>query len=150
MAEQKPSKCLNEVIDHTLRRIFYRHGKLVGNHPGYFIVVPILLTVLCFTGVQRMSYNYDPEYLFSPTNGQAKHERDLVEHHFPTNYTAFKANRITRAGKLGRLIITAKDNGSMLRTHIWDQMLYLDEVTFMFVNKSVLNSNSFTLAGYRN
>ena len=61
-------KCLNEVIDLTLRKIFYRHGKLVGNHPGYFIVVPILLTVLCFTGVQRMDYNYDPEYLFSPTN----------------------------------------------------------------------------------
>jgi len=126
-------KCLNEVIDITLRKIFYRHGKLVGNHPGYFIVVPILLTVLCFTGVQRMNYNYDPEYLFSPTNGQAKSERDVVEKYFPTNYTAFKANRITQAGKLGRLIITAKDNGSMLRTHVWDQMLYLDQVRISFV-----------------
>ena len=126
-------KCLNEVIDKALRKIFYRHGKLVGNHPGYFIVVPILLTVLCFTGVQRMNYNYDPEYLFSPTNGQAKSERDIVEKYFPTNYTAFKANRITQAGKLGRLIITAKDNGSMLRTHVWDQMLYLDQVCFSFI-----------------
>ena len=126
-------KCLNEVIDITLRKIFYRLGKLIGNHPGYFIVVPILLTVLCFTGIQRMNYNYDPEYLFSPTNGQAKNERAVVEKYFQTNYTAFKANRITHAGKLGRLIITAKDNGSMLRTHVWDQMLYLDQVSFSFI-----------------
>ena len=121
-------KCLNEVIDLTLRKIFYRYGKIVGTHPGYFIIVPILVTVLCFTGVQQMNYNYDPEYLFSPSNGQAKYERNLVETYFPTNYSSFKANRITRAGKLGRLIIKAKDNGSMLRTHIWDQMLYLDQV----------------------
>ena len=126
-------KCLNEVIDITLRKIFYRLGKLIGNHPGYFIVVPILLTVLCFTGIQRMNYNYDPEYLFSPTNGQAKNERAVVEKYFQTNYTAFKANRITHAGKLGRLIITAKDNGSMLRTHVWDQMLYLDQVSLPFI-----------------
>ena len=68
-------KCLNEVIDLNLRKLFYWWGKLVGNHPGYFIVIPILLTVLCLTGVQRMNYNYDPEYLFSPTNGQAKQTR---------------------------------------------------------------------------
>ena len=121
-------KCLNEVIDLTLRKIFYRYGKIVGTHPGYFIIVPILVTLLCATGVQQMIYNYDPEYLFSPSNGQAKYERNLVEEYFPANYSSFKANRITRAGKLGRLIIKAKDNGSMLRTHIWDQMLYLDQV----------------------
>ena len=38
-------KCLNEVIDLTLRKIFYRHGKLVGNHPGYFIVVIFLYEI---------------------------------------------------------------------------------------------------------
>ena len=121
-------KCVNEIMDSALRKLFYKLGVIIGKHPGYFIVVPILLTLLCATGVQRMVYNYDPEYLFSPTNGQGKGERDRVEQYFPTNYSDFKASRITRPGKLARLIITAKDNGSMLRTHIWDQLLYLDEV----------------------
>ena len=75
-----------------------------------------------------MDYNYDPEYLFSPSDGQAKGERALVESHFPTNYSQFKASRITRPGKLGRLLVLPKDGGTVLRTHIWDQILYLDQV----------------------
>ena len=75
-----------------------------------------------------MDYNYDPEYLFSPSDGQAKGERALVESHFPTNYSQFKASRITRPGKLGRLLVLAKDGGTMLRMNMWNQLLYLDQV----------------------
>ena len=43
--------------------------------PGYFIIVPILLTALCASGFQRIYYEADPEYLFSPIDGEAKFER---------------------------------------------------------------------------
>ena len=33
-----------------------------------------------------MDYNYDPEYLFSPSQGEAKQERTITEHYFPTNF----------------------------------------------------------------
>lgn len=118
-------------VDKTLRKFFNWLGFNIGLRPGYFILVPILLTALLATGFQQMDYNYDPEYLFSPTHGMAKHERATVETYFPTNFSDFKASRITRPGKFGRVIVTARDGGSMLRTHLWDQLLYLDKVVIM-------------------
>lgn len=51
--------------------------------------------------VQQLKYNMDPEYLFSPENGEGKIERAIVESYFKTNYThRFHAGRITRPGKL--------------------------------------------------
>ena len=75
-----------------------------------------------------MNYNYDPEYLFSPKGGEAKYERAIQEEFFPVNFSDFKASRIARPGKFGRVIVAAKDGGSMLRTELWNQLLYLDQV----------------------
>ena len=119
---------INNWVDSALRRFFYKLGYFIGKYPGYFIIVPIMVTALCATGFQRMDYNYDPEYLFSPKDGQAKQDRAVVESLFPTNYTQFKASRITRPGKLGRLLVLAKDGDTMLRSHLWNQLLYLDQV----------------------
>merc|ERR1719288_480797 len=113
-----------------LRKYFCWLGFNIGQRPGYFIIVPILLTALLSTGFQQMDYNYDPEYLFSPSQGEAKQERTITEHYFPTNFSDFKASRITRPGKFGRVIVAAKDGGSMLRSHLWDQLLPLLQVIY--------------------
>ncbi|KAK9889580.1 hypothetical protein WA026_006955 [Henosepilachna vigintioctopunctata] len=87
-------------VDHFLNRSFYELGLLVGKHPGYFLIIPILLTLLGITGVQQMHNNIDPEYLFSPVNGPGKYERAVAEEFFKTNYTSrFNVARITRAGE---------------------------------------------------
>lgn len=75
-----------------------------------------------------MDYEWDPEYLFSPTYGAAKSERALLEEHFPTNYSEFLSSRISRVGKFARVVVVAKDGGTMLRTHLWNQLLYIDQV----------------------
>jgi hypothetical protein len=50
---------------------------------------------------QQIKYEIDPEYLFSPTNGEGKLERKIVESYFKVNYThRFNVGRITRPGKL--------------------------------------------------
>ena len=36
---------------------------------------------------QRIVHEADPEYLFSPLDGEAKLERQALEIYFPTNYT---------------------------------------------------------------
>ena len=82
--------CMNrstKFVDQTLRKFFYWLGSNIGQRPGYFIIVPILLTAVATSGFQQMNYNYDPEYLFSPQNGEAKQERSVVEHFFPTNFS---------------------------------------------------------------
>lgn len=86
-------------IDAVLNRYFYKLGLAVGKHPGYFLIIPIFLTLFFVTGYQRIKYNIDPEYLFSPTNGDGKIERAIVESYFKVNYTnRFDVARITRAG----------------------------------------------------
>lgn len=88
-------------VDDFLNRAFHKLGLVVGHHPGYFVIVPVLLACICFTGYQRIHYEIDPEYLFSPINGPSKTERAIVEQYFKVNYShRFNLGRITRPGKL--------------------------------------------------
>ncbi len=120
--------CRVTFVDDALRSFFGWLGYQIGKRPGYFIIVPILLTALCASGFQRISYQADPEYLFSPENGEGKSERIMLEKHFPMNYTEFDPGRVSRAGRFGRLLIQARDNGSLLREQIFYQILYVDEL----------------------
>ena len=79
-----------QIVDDTLKKLFFKLGVTVGHHPGYFLIVPALLTALCASGFQRMNYNYDPEYLISPSYGMAKEERAVMEEYFPVNYNYFQ------------------------------------------------------------
>ena len=125
--------CFREkYVDRWLKRVFYKLGYAIGEHPGYFLVVPLLLTALAASGFQQLDYEYDPEYLFSPTTGLAKGERAVQEEHFPMNYSSFKSSRISRTGKFARIQVTAKDGGTMLRTALWNQLLYLDQVGIQY------------------
>ena len=85
-----PRKFCLKIVDDTLKKLFFKLGVTVGKHPGYFLIVPALLTALCASGFQRMNYNYDPEYLISPSSGRAKQERAVMEENFPINYNYFQ------------------------------------------------------------
>jgi len=120
--------CQLDIVDKTLKRAFYKLGRTIGEQPGYFLIVPILLSALCASGFQRVQFEADPEYLFSPVNGQAKGERDILDAHFPTNYSMFDPSRASKAGRFGRLLITAEDGGSLLRTKVWREIHFLNQV----------------------
>jgi patched domain-containing protein len=116
-------------VDEKLAKLFYKLGVQVATRPAYFLLIPPLVAALFATGFQRIDYEIDPEYLFSPVNGHGKVERRVVEHFFPPNDTTrFNVGRITRAGRFGRVIIVAKDGGNMLRTDMWREMRILDEI----------------------
>lgn len=116
------------VVDNALRAFFNGLGRQIGLHPGYFIIVPALLTALAASGFQRITYEADPEYLFSPLDGRAKVERQVLESHFPLNFTDFDPSRISRPGKFGQLIIEARDNGTLFRERVFNQILFMDEL----------------------
>lgn len=121
------TSCRLTWFDDSLRSFFGWLGYHVGKRPLYFIIVPVLLTALCASGFQRISFEADPEYLFSPENGESKLERAALEKHFPMNYSAFDPGRVSRMGRFGRLLIQASDNGTLLRDHVFKQ------VGFMFL-----------------
>ncbi|XP_043461962.1 patched domain-containing protein 3 isoform X1 [Leptopilina heterotoma] len=122
--------CSKKFMDNFLNRSFYKLGYIVGEHPGYFIIIPLLLACICFTGYQRIEYEIDPEYLFTPINGPGKIERAVVEQYFNVNYTHnFNLGRITRAGRFGHVIVTPKDGDpNLLRTAVWDELQLLDQI----------------------
>ncbi|CAB3255396.1 unnamed protein product [Arctia plantaginis] len=122
--------CRITIVDDVLNKSFYKLGLMVGKQPGYFIIIPILLSMVMITGYQRINYEMDPEYLFSPVSGQGKIERKIVEENFKVNYShRFNVGRITRAGRFGRVIIVSKDNNTnMLRTEVWKELRQLDDL----------------------
>ncbi|KAL7632548.1 UNVERIFIED_CONTAM: hypothetical protein RMT77_017115 [Armadillidium vulgare] len=110
-----------------LKKKFRGLGKSIARHTGYFFVVPFMLSLICGTGFQRMKYVTDPEYLFSPSNGLAKSERSFIENNFYMNFsTSFDPSRITRPGRFVRVIISAKDDGSLIREGIWNEIMAFD------------------------
>ncbi|XP_039955709.1 patched domain-containing protein 3 [Bactrocera tryoni] len=117
-------------VDKMLNKSFYHLGVLIAKHPGYFIIIPVLLTMLCMTGYQQLKYQIDPEYLFSPINGEGKAERAVVENYFKVNYThRFNVGRITRPGRFGRVIVIPKDgNDNMLRRETFQELRHLDDL----------------------
>ncbi|XP_072944049.1 patched domain-containing protein 3 isoform X1 [Epargyreus clarus] len=137
--------CKLTFVDDILNKSFYKLGLIVGKQPGYFIIIPILLTLLFVTGYQRVHYEMDPEYLFSPVSGQGKLERRIVEEHFKVNYShRFNVGRITRAGRFGRVIIVAKDNNTnILRTEVWKELRQLDELV-QNITVNLPNGETFT------
>ena len=142
--------CKTNCVDNFLKKLFYKFGKSIGDNPGYFVIVPFLLTALCASGFQRVNFEADPEYLFSPTNGEAKHERAMLEKHFPTNFSQFDPSRTSEAGRFGRLIITAADGGSLFRTKVWREINFLDDlvrnVTIEWEGKNMSYSDLCALA----
>ncbi|RXG68511.1 Patched domain-containing protein 3 [Armadillidium vulgare] len=107
---------------------FYKLGFHIAKNPSYYIIIPTFLSLLGITGIQRINYEKDPEYLFTPSNGIGRMDRDEIEQLFPVDYeNNFDPSRMTRVSHFARLIITAKDNDTMLRVNVWNDLISLDE-----------------------
>lgn len=102
---------------------------MVGKKPGYFVIVPILVSALLATGMQRIKYEADPEYLFSPTDGPAKHERWVIETLFPMNLSKdFDVGRMTRISPFARIMIEAKDGKSIFDKEVFADLKLIDKI----------------------
>ena len=113
-----------------LTRQFYKLGHLIASSPTYFIILPIFITLFFSTGIQTMIYEKNPEYLFSPLNYKGSDDRRTVSNLFPLNYTYnFDPSRIiSLSSPFVRLIVTAKDNDTILRVKIFQEIAKLDAI----------------------
>ena len=75
--DDKMRRCRATFMDDWLKKTFDRLGRAIGEQPGYFLIVPILLSALCASGFQRVKFMADPEYLFRWTCHLFK--RDLLQ-----------------------------------------------------------------------
>ncbi|KAF2366095.1 Protein patched/dispatched [Trinorchestia longiramus] len=113
-----------ERFDSILSRFFYKLGEAIADHTGYFILVPLFVTLVFSTGYQRMNWTDDPEFLFSPLNGRARQERAVVEKYFPTDTSHhFDASRLIRNGRYVHFLITAKGLKNIFDEEIWADLM---------------------------
>lgn len=129
--KEKKSKSVTrcDCVDRLVSYMFRQLGHLIGRKPGYFIIVPFLVSAFLATGMQRLRYEADPEYLFSPIDGPAKYERQVIEELFPMNLsTDFDVGRMTRLSPFARLMIETKGDKSIFDRDVFDELKYIDEM----------------------
>eukprot|EP00058_Branchiostoma_floridae_P003511 XP_002588999.1 hypothetical protein BRAFLDRAFT_87471 [Branchiostoma floridae] len=127
-----------DCIERRLRRLFELYGGLVARYPLPFFIIPILVAGCLGSGMYLLptQREFDTEYLFTPTNGEAKTERSVIQDHFSTNVSNnFRLNRLDVFGRFGRVIVTAKDRRNILQQHMMEEVLRLHE--FVLNNVSV-------------
>lgn len=118
-----------DCVDRAVSWLFKVVGEFIARYPGYFVIVPLLVAACLATGIQRMVYVDDPEYLFSPVNGRSHDERRIVEALFPQNTSFnFDIGRQTKPEKFGRLIVVTREGTNLLSRRVWDEIALLDQI----------------------
>lgn len=111
-----------------MRAKFFKLGYKIGTNPGHFILIPVFLSLLGFTGLQKLEYEKDPEYLFTPQNGRGYKEKKIIESLFSVDTANnFDPSRVITESSFARIFVSAKDGGTVLRTIVWADMISLDE-----------------------
>ncbi|XP_077994794.1 patched domain-containing protein 3-like [Glandiceps talaboti] len=102
--------CLEKRVSRLLRRL----GVVVGNRYVWFIIIPIIVSLLLALGGLRFTQDTDIESLFSPDNGPAKKHRQQIKEHFHFNYDGgFVPTRVTDIGRYAHVIVKAKENNGI-------------------------------------
>ncbi|MCL4136547.1 UNVERIFIED_CONTAM: hypothetical protein GTU68_057602, partial [Idotea baltica] len=115
-------------INHALVRLFYWFGYQVGLRPLYFIIIPTIICSALATGLLFIVYEENPMVLFVPFTAPFIREQRIVETHFPMNYSHFyDPTRFTRHEGHSRVLVSAKDGETIFRTHLWPEIMELDE-----------------------
>ena len=115
-------------INKQLINIFYNLGYHVGEHPLWYVIIPFVVSLILTTGVFFIRYEENPFTLFVPYTAPFLAEQKVVEEHFPMNYTyRYSPSRFTRQEGHARLLVTAKDGGSIFRPELWPDILDVDE-----------------------
>lgn len=125
----------SDCLERRLRVCFEMMGHLVGSHPWWFLVTPLLLSTGLGFGFYFLqdSIANDIEEQFTPVNGQAKEERRYIQETFPGNESMFSRLRLSSGGNYATLIATSE--GDVLTTKVLQNIVELDsEVRSMVVH----------------
>ncbi|XP_070560774.1 patched domain-containing protein 3-like [Ptychodera flava] len=114
-------------VEQRLARLYQRYGRFIGHHPLPFLLVPIFVAMGLAAGMVFFKENTDVEYLFTPDDSQAMKDRTRSEELFPLNDDdEFQSLRQHRLGRYGRLILTSRDGGNVLRESVLREILEIN------------------------
>ncbi|XP_077994884.1 patched domain-containing protein 3-like [Glandiceps talaboti] len=120
--------CQYDCVEKRLSALFHRYGRFIGRHPVPFLIMPLLVAAGLAAGMVFFNQNTDVEYLFTPEGSQAMKDRDRAEELFPLNDDdEFDAVRQNTLGRYGRLIVTAKVGGNVLRENTLHEVMVVHD-----------------------
>ncbi|XP_023212319.1 patched domain-containing protein 3-like [Centruroides sculpturatus] len=127
-------------INNYLSIQFKTLGICIANYPSYFITIPIFVSVILATGLQKWHENNNVKYLLAPENTRHIKEEAVIGKLFPMNLS-FNARmeRMNREPCLAVVLITAKDKGSILRQHIFQEIFLLDKIIWNITTTGIKN-----------
>ena len=121
-----------KVIDSWLKVCFRSLGRKIGRHPLMFLLVPLIISFVLSSGMLRIEYSSDSDYLLTPINGEGRKEKAIAEKFFPTNFSDFDAPRSTKFGLYGYVMVTAKNGNSILQPDTWSEIQQLKNIIVNF------------------
>ncbi|CAG0920213.1 unnamed protein product [Notodromas monacha] len=129
-----------KVIPKFLTKLFELLGSAVGRYPWVFIALPLAVFAGLATGLRGIAKIEDYEFLFTPSSRISIMEQYTMGRLFWDPFF-FSEKRLVRGARHGKVIITAKDGGTILRKELWDEIMSLHssitamEMTWSFDEK---------------
>ncbi|UYV69148.1 hypothetical protein LAZ67_6002591 [Cordylochernes scorpioides] len=109
---------------------FRRLGSLVARRPWWFIIAPVIFTVLTSIWCINVEFDGDTVKLFGPSGSSYHRVRKLILHNFPlSKQEHYDIGRETKfISGYGRLLVETLDGGSLFRHHIVDEIFKIDKI----------------------
>ncbi|XP_048049010.1 patched domain-containing protein 3-like [Megalobrama amblycephala] len=133
------AKCKTDCIERPLSLAFEKLGWVIGRHPCLFVLLSLYVAAALGAGfifLQEREAN-DIEDQFTPVNGPAKLEREIVVENFPQS-EEFTELRLASEGTYASLIITDLHGGNILNEAAFSDIIDLDRQV-----KSISTGNTF-------
>ncbi|XP_048049012.1 patched domain-containing protein 3-like [Megalobrama amblycephala] len=132
-------KCKTDCIERPLSLAFEKFGCAVGRHPCVFLLLALFVAAALGAGfifLHEREAN-DIEDQFTPVNGPAKLEREIVVENFPQS-EEFSELRLASEGTYASLIITGLQGENILNEAAFNDIIELDRQV-----KSISTGNTF-------
>ncbi|XP_067133247.1 patched domain-containing protein 3-like [Centruroides vittatus] len=123
-----------------LSKKFRQLGLCIGRNPSYFIVIPVFVSVVLATGLHKWNEETNLKDLVAPKNTRHVTEEASVKRLFSMNLSSDAyMERMNEEPNIAVVLVTAKDEGSVLRKDIFQEIIQLDNAV-----QNIKTSENFT------
>ncbi|KAM9418065.1 patched domain-containing protein 3-like [Salvelinus alpinus] len=123
------ARCKTDCVEKPIARGFEILGGFVGRHPWWFLILPMFISAGLGGGFYFLADREANgiEEMFTPIDGPAKHERQVVKQYFPQSDSNFSRLRLYTEGTFASLIIV-KSGKNILTSTTFTNIFEMDRI----------------------